>query len=192
MPSFEYDLRYLQAGIDQLEQYLLAKDLYWPIGISTPVGETPYPQLTVGGLLLSLARLRAAAGTPEQQAKLAEVEQKLDSVRTRWRVAWGNKAAQDFRGRLNLWRDFLEDYRDNSSAHYDRYPYEVGRRVQLQLLKGEAEDVPPAETQLLDGLDGLLRSVFIPGQFVWDDHLAPSFPQSTYWYLYGEVRKDLS
>jgi hypothetical protein len=145
----------------------------------------------VGGLLLALARLRATASSPEQQARLTEIEQKLQDVRYRWRVAWGKKAAHDFHARLNLWRDFLEDYRDRPSAHYDRYPYEVGRRVQLQLLQGEAEDVPAAETQMLDGLDGLLRSVFTPGQFVWDDMLAPSFPQSPYWYLYGSVRKDL-
>lgn len=192
MPSFEYDLRYLQAGIDQLESYLLAKDLYWPVGISASGAETPYPQLTIGGLLLSLKRLQANAQTPEQQAALATVERKLDEIRSRWRVAWEKKAAQDFHARLNLWRDFLEDYRDRPSAHYDRFPYEVGRRVQLALLKDSAGEVPAAETQMLSGLDGLLRSVLAPGQFVWDQALASSFPQQPFWYLYGELKKELA
>ena len=192
MPSFEYDLRYLQAGIDQLETYLLAKDLYWPPGISALSTETPYPQLTIGGLLLSLKRLQAAARSADQQAALAEVERKLDDVHTRWRVAWEKKADQDFHARLNLWRDFLEDYRDHPSAHYDRFPYEVGRRVQLELLKDNTGEIPAAEANMLDGLDGLLRSVFTPGQFVWDEYLAPSFPQQPFWYLYGSIKKEIN
>jgi hypothetical protein len=192
MPSFEYDLRYLQAGIDQLEAYLLAKDLYWPVGISAANTETPYPQLTISGLLLSLQRLRAAARTPEQQATFAEVERKLDEIRSRWRVAWEKKAAQDFHARLNLWRDFLEDYRDRPSAHYDRYPYEVGRRTQLELLNDSAGEIPAAEQEMLNGLDGLLRSVFKPGEFVWEDYLAPSFPHQPFWYLYGSIQKDIN
>ena len=190
MPSFEYDLRYLQAGIDQLEAYLLAKDLYWPVGISAASKETPYPQLTIGGLLLSLKRLQANARSPEQQASLAKVEQQLDTVRTRWRVAWENKAAQDFHARLNLWRDFLEDYSDRPSAHYDRYSYEVGRRVQLALLQDSAGKLPAAEIELLKGLDALLRSVFVPGKFIWDESLASSFPQTDFWYLYGAIKKE--
>jgi hypothetical protein len=192
MPSFDYDLRYLQAGIDQLESYLLAKDLYWPVGISAASNETPYPQLTISGLLLSLQRLRAAARTPEQQSTSDEIERKLDEIRTRWRVAWEKKAIQDYRARLNLWRDFLEDYRDRPSAHYDRYPYEVGRRVQLELLRGSSGEIPAAEEQLLNGLDGLLRSVFTPGQFVWEEYLAPSFPQQPFWYLYGSIKKEIN
>ena len=53
MPSPEYDLRYLKAGIEQLESYLLSSDVYWSIGTRAPAGETPYPQLTIGGLLLA-------------------------------------------------------------------------------------------------------------------------------------------
>jgi hypothetical protein len=49
------------------------------------------------------------------------------------------------------------------------------------------KDLFPAEVDLLNGLDTLLRAVIVPGEFVWDSVLAPSFPQETYWYLYGQV-----
>jgi hypothetical protein len=191
MPSFEYDLRYLQAGVDQLEAYLLSGDLYWTIGVSAPKGEPPYPQLTPGGLLLSRQRLSATAETPAQQAELVPMDERLDSLRSRWRTAWGNKARQDFHARLRLWRDYLEEYREKPSAHYDRYSYEVGRRVQLHLLAAEAVDIPQAEMDAVNGLDKLLQAVFRPGPFLWDDLLASSFPQPTYWYLYGNLKAEL-
>jgi len=115
----------------------------------------------------------------------------LEALRNQWRTAWGNKARQDFHARLKLWRDFLEEYREKPSAHYDRYSYEVGRRVQLQLLAEEAVDLPPAELEAVKGLDKLLRAIFKPGLFLWSDILASSFPQHTYWYLYGTLKEDL-
>ena len=191
MPSYEYDLRYLQAGTDQLEAYLLARDLYWPIGINPPKGEPPYAQLTPGGLLLARQRLQSTAETLPQQGEMARLVQQLAVLCAQWRTAWGNKVRQDFHARLKLWRDFLEEYREKPSAHYDRYSYEVGRRVQLYLLAGEAVDLPPAELEAVKGLDRLLRAIFRPGPFLWDKLLTSGFPQQTYWYLYGTLKEDL-
>jgi hypothetical protein len=191
MPTFEYDLRYLQAGAGQLEAYLLAGELYWPIGVNPPKGQPPYPQLTPGGLLLARQRLGAIAETPAQQAELTRLEQRLEALQAHWRMAWGKKASQDFHARLKLWRNFLEEYREKPSAHYDRYTYEVTRRVQLHLLAPEAVDLPLAETQALDGLDQLLRAVFRSGSFVWEERLAAGFPPAIFWYLYGRLREEI-
>lgn len=191
MPSFEYDFRYLQAGADQLEAYLLARELYWSIGVSAPKGEPPYPQLTPGGLLLARRRLQATAETPAQQTQLTRLERRLDALQAKWRSAWGNKARQDFSARLKLWRNFLEEYREKPTAHYDRYGYEVGRRVQLHLLAAEAIDLPVAEAQVLDGLDKLLKVFFKPGDFVWEPRLAVSFPPTPFWYLYGSLSAEI-
>ena len=168
MPTFEYDLRYLKAGIDQLEAYLLASDLYWPIGTNPPKGEPPYAQLTPGGLLLARQRLESTADTPSRQAEFTRLVQQMEALCSQWRTAWGKKSRQDFHARLKLWRDFLEEYREKPSAHYDRFRYEVGRRVQLHLLAAEAVDLPSAELEAVKGLDKLLRAVFIPGQFLWE------------------------
>jgi hypothetical protein len=192
MPSYEYDLRYLQAGVDQLEAYLLVEELYWPAGVSAPRGQPPYPQLTPGGLLLARQRLQATAETPAQQAELMRLERRLEALQSQWRTAWGKKARQDFHARLKLWRDFLEEYREKPSAHFDRYAYEVGRRAQLQLLISEAIDLPSAEAQSLDGLDKLLRAIFAPGAFVWEERIASSFPPTSYWYLYGSLRPEIT
>jgi hypothetical protein len=185
----EYDLRYLRAGIDLLESYLLSQDIYRSLGVAPPAGEPPYPQLTLGWLLLSCRRLQASAVTPAQRDEAARLGAGLDATRTHWRVAWGNKARAEFRARLNLWRDFLDEYRAQPEANYDRYGYEVSRRVLLELLQPEAEGQEQADLDMLGGLDGLLKALFRPGEFVWDADLARAFPAGIYWFLYGALPK---
>jgi hypothetical protein len=191
MPSAEYDLRFLRAGTELLEDYLKSSEVYWPVGVQSPAGDPPYPQLTLSALLLARIRARARVATPAGRAELAQLEEQIDTLRTRWRVAWEKKAAADFHARLVLWRNYLEDYRENPEANVDRYAYEVTRRVQLQLLEREAEAVPEAEFTLLEGLDHLLKAVFLPGEFIGEPDLASSFPADPYWYLYGKPKKSL-
>lgn len=191
MPSAEYDLWYLRAGIDQLERYLLSKEIYWPVGVTAPAGEPPYPKLTLGNLLLARQRAQESAKTPVQRAELNRLIKELGATRARWRVAWGQKAQAEFRARLNLWRHFIEDYRKDPSAHYDRYAHEVGRRVLLQLLELESKDLPKAEQELLAGLDEVLKVGIVSGEFIWDKELASGFPRRVYWYLYGQVKKEI-
>jgi len=191
MPSPEYDLRYLKAGIEQLESYLLSSDVYWSIGTRAPAGETPYPQLTIGGLLLARLRAQSSIKTSSQQVELEELSGRLNDLRTRWRVAWEGKASKEFPARLNLWKNFLEEYRANPETQYDRYKYEVTRRVMLQLLGAETDNIPQAQRDLLASLDLLLHTVLVSCEFIWDVSLAASFPQEQYWYLYGRVPKSL-
>ena len=188
MPSAAYDLQYLEAGLAVIEQYLLSPEVYWPIGINAPRGEMAYPQLTLGGMLLAVQRLHASARQPSQQSSLRNASIELDAARQRWPVAWGRKASTEFPLRLNLWRDFLEDYRRKPSTNADRYAYEVSRRVQLQLLQPEADMLQGSYTTLLTSLDRLLKVSLIQGNFIWDPILSPVFPVGTYWYLYGRLK----
>lgn len=188
MPGFEYDLGYIQAGLQEIKEFILSNDVYWSTGASSPPGEPDFPQLTLGGLLLSRARLHALPLEIEQSTRLAVVDAELDRVRTHWRAVWGHKAEREFHARLNLWRDFLEEARTNPEDHTDRYHYEVGRRVMLELLRDEAQAIPAAEQDLLDALDKLLRSMFETAPFVWDSVYRRAFPEGKFWYLYGHLK----
>lgn len=189
MPSANYDLRYLQAGVPQLESYLLSSEIYWPLGAQAQAGEPPYPRLTLGTLLLAQARLRGRDLSDTQHSDLARLDEQLDEIRSHWRVAWGQKAGNEYLARLNLWRNYLNEYRDEPENNADRYDYEVQRRVMLDLLGQEAEGVPASQAELLRGMDNMLRSVFVPGPFIWEAALENSFPRSEFWYLYGRPKK---
>jgi len=188
MFTFEHELRYLRAGASELETYLLSPELYWPIGIRSERGEKTYPRLTLGNLLLSKEIATALAKTPEQVAALREVTELLDANYRHWRTAWGKKATAEFRSRLNLWQAFLDDFREQPESNRDRYAYEVGRRVILNLLMPIADEVNDAEIELLGILDRTLRANFLSGDFIWDKAVASQFPIDPYWFLYGNLR----
>lgn len=188
MPTTEYDKNYLEAGLATIEAYLQSSEVFWPIGIQAPRGENAYPQLSLGGLLLSRERLlarKALSGESSPQDAL----QGLAEARSRWPVAWERKANAEFPVRLHLWRDFLEEYRQSPTGQSGRFAYEAGRRVQLHLLLPDTRNLPPAYLELLSSLDGYLASIFVPGEFTWEASLAPGFPQDPYWYLYGSLKK---
>jgi hypothetical protein len=187
MVSCEYDLRFLRAGAKQLGKYLLSDNIYWPLDVQAASGESPYPQLTLGWLLLFLQRAESSCEGKDIHLEREHINQEIETTRAKWLSAWKNKARAEFHARLNLWRDFLEEYRINPKDNYNRYSYEVNRLVILHLLWAEAGDIRQSDIQMFNALDSMLRARFIPGTFVWDDKLAPSFPKSNYWYLYGSL-----
>ena len=177
MSSTEKDKKYLEAGIPEFGDYLLSKELYWPIsarGMSLP-------RLTIGGILLAMAREDA------RRKNIESFRIQLDGVRTKWRVAWETKAGREVGARMRLWSNYLADYRHKPEAHADAYPHEVSYRVMLNLLLAELPN-PPAEQEALSQLDGLLRSRLIPSGFLWDSNLQVGFPREVYWYLYGKLK----
>ncbi|HSO26606.1 MAG TPA: hypothetical protein VLS48_00945 [Anaerolineales bacterium] len=187
MISADYEFRFLNASLEILEDYLKSNDLYWSTGAQPPAGGASYPQLTLGALLLALLNASAHVQTPAEENELARISDQLGEIRNEWRAAWEKKASHEFRARLNLWSNFIEDYREDKSANFDRFAYEVGRRVQLHLIAPYASGVSPAEFALLEQLDRLLKAVWQPGEFVWSAELADVFPPDPYWYLYGRL-----
>jgi hypothetical protein len=188
MPSVDRDLGYLSIAVELLEDYLLSKEIFWRVNLRAPRGEPGYPSLTLGGILLAQIRLQARELTSTQSDHFYSLDDEVNKMSNKWRIAWENKAKNEFRIRLNLWRNFLEDYRQNPSGNADRYGYEVSRRVMLHLLEQEAREIPLSERNLLSGLDRILSGVLIEGDFVWDEDMVAGFPEQTYPYLYGELK----
>ena len=177
MSSIEKDKAYVEAGIPELGDYLLSNELYWPISARG----YSLPRLTIGGILLMLARLDARGERTES------LRLRLDGIRTRWRVAWETKAGREVQARMRLWSNYLADYRHNPESHADAYSHEVSYRVMLHLLMAELP-TPQAEESALSHLDTLLRTRLLPGDFIWDADLEGGFPGKVYWYLYGKLK----
>jgi hypothetical protein len=174
------DQLFYEAGISELQDYLLSENLYWRLSYPK-AGELP--MLTIGGLLLARRRLQNAP-----HADLDALDFNLHTLRSKWRAAWERKVRHEIRARTELWHNFLADYRHAPEQHADAYPQEVRWRVIIHLLLQEIEDLP-AETEVLTELDRILRLSFIPGQFVWEPELASSFERDPFWYLYGKLKQ---
>lgn len=187
MNSPSYQLDYIKAGIDQLEDYLLSDLLYWPAGARAAAGFPPYPQLTLGNLLLFLHQAMALTRDAQDARRLAQYRSDLDAIHTRWSMHWQKKARVEVQARLKLWRDFLQDYRKDPEGNYDRYAYEVTRRVMLEWLPSEAGNASTPEDELLKSLDGILKGLLVRGEFIWEAELQSEFPIDVFWYLYGRL-----
>lgn len=188
MTSVDYDLQYLREGLAVLKNYLLASDLYWNVHASPPPGMPQFPSLTPGGLLLAYQRLAGRWLEGNQAIEFSDLDNAFKNFREHWRTAWEKKAAQDLRARLNQWRNFLEDYRQDRANNADRYAYEVRLRAMIDLLVAE---VPSEQSQTAEALlapDGLLQASMIPGNFIWENELEPAFPAKRFWYLYGQLK----
>ncbi|MFN3741115.1 MAG: hypothetical protein ACK4VW_00400 [Anaerolineales bacterium] len=175
--SIEIDRTYFQAALDELETYLLSSELYWPLNMPG----VSLSRLTLGQLLLTRLRLQARGYL------LPEQENRLGQVCRRWQAAWERKARHEFHSRLNLWKNYLEDYFESPSNYAADYPQEVRLRVILALLSQEISS-PLPEEEALAALDARLRTAFLPGPFVWEADLSPLFPHQTWWYLYGKLK----
>jgi len=178
--TFQYqDFALLEEGIPQLSDYLLSNELYWPL-------KADLPRLTIGGLLLALARAQARTVSPAGQAEASRFTSQVDAVRSKWTVAWEAKATRELGSRLNLWKNYLGDIRNASSQYRQDYPNEVRNRVILELLLAELPKQPPEAVALAE-LDIYLRKQLVAGDFIWDLELQAAFPQDKFWFLYGNL-----
>ena len=177
MNPIEKDKAYLEAGIPELGDYLLSNELYWPISTRG----FDLPRLTIGGILLTQARLVAHG------ERIDSLVAQLDGVRTKWRVAWETKASREVGARMRLWSNYLADYRQNPYQNADAYPHEVRYRVMLHLLLSELPEQSP-EQEVLAQLDSVLRASLIPSDFTWETEMEAGFPRKVYWYLYGNLK----
>jgi hypothetical protein len=187
MNLVEYDLGYIQAGLDVLEKYLLSDEVFWPLAANPPKGEAEYPRLTLDGLLLAKARLCAYQVTIHQKAQVERIAHELELNRSKWRMAWEKKAGECYRVRIRLWQDYLEEYKDNPVDNSNRYTYIVRYRAMLDLVQDELRQQNTAQAILLASLDGYLKSVIVPAVFIWDAAIQAGFPPEKYWYLYGKL-----
>jgi hypothetical protein len=189
MTSAAYDIAYLQAGNKLLADFLLANDVYWPIGIKPASGEPPYPQFSLSGLLLFRGRAAGRTLPPPQEQTLSAILAEIDGIHNHWQVAWENKAAAEYQGRLSLWREYLAEFRSAPANNQGRYHYEVMRRAQLQLLNEQTNTIPNTQQTLLATLDQYLHTAFQEGDFIWEAEVMAGFPYNPHWYLYGALKK---
>ncbi len=183
MPTPEYDLRYWEAALADLESYLQSPELFWNLDVAPPAGEPAYPPLTVGNLLLARQRLQRPL-PPALDARRQALEQRLQHLIAEWRANWRQKAAKELEMRARLWAQYMDECA-HSQAEAAYYPNEVRNRVLADLLQHEGEADLPAAADLLAYADARLRAHFQPGPFVWEPDLAPAFPAERFWYLHG-------
>ena len=182
----ENDWVFLREALPDLRDYVLSSDVYRPLRpASRSASSAVAPQLTIGNLLLSQARLSAMSLNDGQQSELKQISEKIHQVREEWRTNWGLKAGREFGSRLNLWQQYVRDLRGDVRQYASSYPSQVRLRTILRMLRPEImEGVPANEEEQLAMLDQILRGLTQPGPFVWEPEISEAFPKEGFWFLY--------
>jgi hypothetical protein len=179
----QYDLRYVQAALPELKNYLFSSELFWAAPASAARGQPAYAGLTLGNLLLHLAQAKALAGR-----EAAAAEKEVDALRKQWRTHWDDKLRREFSSRLKQWLGYLNDLADRPRDHAAAYPSQVRLRVLLALMADALGSALPEDASLLTAADARLKARLAPGDFLWESGLQKAYPKGKYWFLYGKIK----
>lgn len=182
------DVDILAAMAQEAPDYLDSDVLFWPLsGISAV-------KLTLGGYLMRQHRLLALRNLLDA-AQLATVDAavvQFNQALVERVVRFETKGNHEIDVRLRQWSEYLRDVEQGIAATVSNYATAVEARVMLTALQ-EALEMPPYRLEAdaprkIDLSDLQLRRLWLPGDFVWPETWTPAYPQSIYWYLYGEPR----
>lgn len=195
--NLEPDLTFAEVIAEQIDEYVHVEVLYFPVG---SIRGMQMPQVTVGNWLETEWRLNAlrVQDSVRIDEALAKARNEVWRVRNRAGELYINKARREFKSRLDTWEFVLRDDDDvkrstkpiNVSA---AYASQVHMRLKLELLQGDVSQLA-GQLARLRMADGLLRTRFTPGAFVWEPELAHAAPADKWWWLYAataQPRSDL-
>lgn len=192
------DLEEARLMADALEEYVRGDVLYGSIG-GMYAGDPDLPSVTVGNLLTRLRRLKALESqmSAQQRALLTAAEAEHARVRDEWTVHYIGKAANEAGARLRSIEAFIADCDDAPEACASNYLPEAQRRTVVQeIVDGlQGQQLPDSGLdRTLKQVDGQLRRLSEPSEFIWDSVLKPVYPQAKFWWLYqrpsGKARSE--
>ncbi len=193
MQSVEYNLDLFEAMLDEIEDFLLSADIFWPLDKRSKPDLPPYPRLSTGGLLMTQDESLAqeAEMNPGQKVQHAKLRRQWDMTLHKWRSALGRKSEREMGMRLNLWRAYLSDLEEGSASHFD-YHREVRNRVQFARLQTIASESSKTlkMVKTIRSLDALLLNLTIASEFIWDDRLREIYPEGNFGVLYRQPREN--
>ncbi|MFQ3535732.1 MAG: hypothetical protein SNJ58_07630 [Aggregatilineales bacterium] len=182
------DVRVVAAMAEHLTPYIYESELY---GV---LRDPSLPRLTVGGLLMRLARLHSLRDqlSAAQQAAVEAAQRKFDEVRRAWAVHYEGKVQQELRARIRALEHFAYDCAENLRACADNYPSAMEKRVMAEHLRDAAFELNVLDEDLkgrLTALDNAISRCIEKGPFCWSENLQPAYPPPKFWFLYATVRK---
>lgn len=193
MESIDYNLDLFEAMLDEIEDFLLSADIFWPLAKRSKPDSPPYPRLSTGGLLMTQDESQAQEDemNSDQKARHAQLQSQWERILNKWRSALGRKSEREMGMRLNLWRAYLSDLEEGRASHFD-YHRETRNRVQFTRLRALAASSSKTlkMEKTIRSLDARLLNLTIASEFIWDDRLRETYPEGNFGVLYRQPREN--
>ena len=84
MNRIEYEAEYVKAGLEHFKPFLLSPEIFWNIYLSRPAKQAPYPQLSLGNMLLAIHILKSGVKLEDH----LELIDSYKSIKREWVRAW--------------------------------------------------------------------------------------------------------
>jgi hypothetical protein len=188
MRSFESNLAFLTACLEELEDYERAGTLFWTLSARPPAGGPPFLQMTIGNLILALDEMRAveAGLSPREHADLMRAQAEWESRWVSRSARLEGKARHEAASRIGQWRAYIAEATE--SGDVADYAANVRPRLcAVRLLEWLGTSESLAE---LEALDAALEPRLEDGPCVLGAELAAIYPPlDHYRFLYRRPRR---
>jgi hypothetical protein len=193
MRALESNLAFVQACLDELQDYERAEALFWTLSACPPEGSPPFLQMTMGNLMLALDEMRAVESglSPRDRTVLTQVCTEWESRWTSRSVRLENKAAREVGSRIVQWRasvtDMIESGDLSEYATHIRPRLCAARLLESLGVRHMTRDRSLAELEAIDtGLGNWMEE----GPCVLGPEMALVYPPTpSYRFLYRQPRR---
>ena len=180
------DITVLSAEVDELEEYIIAGEVYRTLRVVTPAG-AQMVQMSGGDMLTRLFRLTGERDRlqAEQRSQVKGLALRAESTAYSLRTRFHDLLQRELKTRIDSLNWFLDDVMGDPKRARADFPYEIRNRQRIDAIAAElGDDLAPALKSELRRVDDRIRLIVRPADFVWDASLAPIFPRDRFWYLY--------
>ncbi len=180
------DIAVVSAEVDELEEYIIAGEVYRTLRVVTPAG-AQMVQMSGGDLLTRLFRLTGERERlpVEQRSQVKDLALRAESTAYSLRTRFHDLLQRELKTRIDSLNWFLDDIMGDPKRARAEYPYEIRNRQRIDAIATElGDDLSPALKSELRRVDDRIRLIVRPADFVWDASLEPIFPRDRFWYLY--------
>lgn len=180
------DVDILVAMAAEMDEYLRSDVLFWRIM------NAQMPRLTLGGYLLRQHRLLALekALSQEDKERMETAVVQYNQALVEKIVRLEQKAHTELEARIRQWGESLRDFsRGGGGSNYGT-AVEVRAMIEVIMMQLIMRPYQLNEriSQQVALLDGNLRRRFVKGAFIWEDDWQEAYPQTQFWWLYGQPR----
>lgn len=192
MRSFQSNLAYVQACLDEMQEYERTEPLFWTLSARPPADSLPFLQMTLGNIALALDEMRAveAIQKPEDREALRGLQTNWQTLRANASRQLENKAMREATSRIAQWRTYVAEAVERGDL--TDYPANVRPRLcALRLMEWLGADHPGVRGAYheLAAIDVALGPRMEEGPFVLNLELAAVYPpNSFYGFLYQRPR----
>jgi hypothetical protein len=190
--NWELELAIIKASLPIWEEFVFSEEIYWPLHLDHNLSIQPeeFPRLSAGRLCqaMDILKIAMAHDTGLKQEIYPDFEL-FHQLVERWPVNWEKKIEKEIPVRLRQITNDLNDLRKAENP----YPAMFERVIELRFILGSMMACLNTNEQKnfqanLTAIDGLIRTLSQPSQFIGPEEYAPHFDSLIYWYLYRSLK----